>query len=105
MKYEELFVEIQNPENQVLKKVIHMMGDLENVKYSLRGATKVLFYALGSDMGKYAPGWVINAVFVDGNKQSYSTEQIVAVFDALQNRYKEQEKKQAIITKQIQRAM
>jgi hypothetical protein len=105
MKYEELFAEIQKPENRVLKKVIRMMGDLENVKYSLRGEKKILLYALGSDAGKYAPDWVIKSVFVDGNKQDFSTEQIVAVFDALQHRYKEDEKKQAIIAKQIQRAM
>ena len=105
MTYEELFSEIQKPENRVFKHVIHMMGGLENVKYSLRSKERMLFYALGSDAGKYAPEWVVKAVFVDGKKQPYSTEQVVAVFDGLQNRYKEEEKKQAMIAQQIERAM
>ncbi|MBQ6110361.1 MAG: hypothetical protein IJL05_03190 [Alphaproteobacteria bacterium] len=102
MDYEQLLIEIQNPENKVFKKVLRMMGGLENVKYSLRDSRKVLFYALGSDVGIFAPEWVMKAVFVGGQKQSYSSEQIVAVFDALHNRYKE-DQKQAMVLHHSQR--
>ena len=102
MDYEQLLIEIQNPENKVFKKVLRMMGGLENVKYSLRDSRKVLFYALGSDGGIYAPEWVVKAVFVGGQKQSYSSEQVVAVFDGLHNRYKE-DQKQTMVSQRNQR--
>jgi len=105
MEYKQLFEMIKAPENKVFKNVIAILGGLENIKYSLRGEKKILLYALGSEAGKYAPEWVMKAVFVCGEKQSYSQEQIVAIFDALHNRYSEDEKKQAMILQHNQKVL
>ena len=106
MSYEQLFKEIENQNNKVLKTVIAMKGDIENVKYSLRSDKgKTIFYVLGSTFGTFAPAWVVKAVFVNGDKQSFSMEQCADIFTAIHTRHCEEEKQRAMIAKQIQRAM
>ena len=95
MVYEQLFDMIKDPKNKIFKTVVSIKAGLENVKYSLRGEKgTMLLYALGCNMTPYAPEWVVNAVFVDGQKQPFSLEQIAAVFTALANRHAEEEKLQ-----------
>ncbi len=100
MIYEQLFEMIQEPKNKIFKKVIRMKAGLENVKYSLRSEKgKMLLYVLGCNMTPHAPDWVVNAVFVDGQKQSFSLEQIAAVFTAFAIRHTKEEKLQNEILK------
>ena len=103
MVYEQLFEMIKDPKNKVFKTVISIKAGLENVKYSLRSEKgKMLLYVLGCSMTPHAPDWVVNVVFVDGQKQSFSLEQIAAVFSALASRHIEEEKLQnALLQKKM----
>lgn len=94
MKYDELFNMIANKNNKIFRDVVSMKGDVENVKYSLRSEKgKVLLYVLSSDMAEYMSGWGTNTAVVEGEKQSFSLEQITQLFKALSKRYFEQEVK------------
>lgn len=95
MVVEQLLTKIKDPQNKVFKTVVAIKAGVENVKYSLRSDKgKLLLYVLGSEMGNFAPDWVINRLFVDGEKQSCSSEQIAELFMALSKRHAEEEKKQ-----------
>ena len=103
MVVEQLLTKIKDPQNKVFKTVVAIKAGVENVKYSLRSDKgKMLLYVLGCNMTPYAPEWVVNAVFVDGQKQPFSLEQIAAVFSALASRHIEEEKLQnAILQKKM----
>ena len=103
MVYEQLFEMIKDPKNKIFKTVVSIKAGLENVKYSLRSEKgKMLLYALGCNMTPNAPEWVVNAVFVEGQQQNFSLEQIAAVFCALASRHAEEEKLQnAILQKKM----
>ena len=101
MSYEELFSEIEKPDNKVFKFVLSIKAGVENVKYLLRNEKgNLLFYVLGSDFEKFAPDWVIKKLVVNGQEGTFSAEQSIAIFNAISARYSAEQKKQEEILKQ-----